>query len=57
MSWFNQVGDILKRYTGGSAPVASDSTHADFAKVAGQAPPAVMTGALTEAFRSSSTPC
>ena len=55
MSWFNQVSDILKRYTGGSAP-GSDSTHADFAKVAEQAPPSAMTGALTEAFRSSSTP-
>jgi hypothetical protein len=56
MSWFNQVSDILKRYTGGSPPTASDNTHADFAKVAEQAPPSVMTGALTEAFRSSSTP-
>jgi hypothetical protein len=56
MSWFNQVSDILKRYTGGSVPTASDSTHADFAKVAEQAPPAAMTGAITEAFRSSSTP-
>ena len=56
MSWLNQVGDILKRYTGGSAPTGSDSTHADFAKVAEQAPPSAMTGAITEAFRSSSTP-
>lgn len=56
MSWFNQVSDILKRYTGGSTPATSDSTHADFAKVAEQAPPSAMTGALSEAFRSSSTP-
>jgi hypothetical protein len=57
MSWFNQVSDILKRYTGGSTPTASTSTQADlFAKVAEQAPPSVLSGALTEAFHSSSTP-
>jgi hypothetical protein len=56
MSWFNQVSDILKQYTGASATTASPSAHADFAKVAEQAPPSVISGGLAEAFRSQSTP-
>jgi len=56
MSWFNQVGDILQRYTGGSVPTTSGEAQADFAKVAEQAPQSALAGGITEAFRSSSTP-
>ena len=56
MSWFNQVSDILKQDTGSSAPTENTDPHADFARVAEQAPPSVISGGLSEAFRSSSTP-
>jgi len=56
MSWFNQVTDILKQYTGASPSATPPNAQADFAKVAEQAPPSVLSSGLTEAFRSQSTP-
>jgi hypothetical protein len=56
MSWFNQVSDILKQYTGSATSAASPNAQADFTKVAEQAPPSVVSSGLGEAFRSQSTP-
>ena len=56
MSWFNQVTDILKQYTGASPSATPPNAQADFAKVAEQAPPSVLSSGLAEAFRSQSTP-
>jgi hypothetical protein len=56
MSWFNQVSDILKQYTGTSPTAAAPNVQSDFAKVAEQAPSAMISSGLAEAFRSQSTP-
>jgi hypothetical protein len=56
MSWLDQVGDVLKKYTGDSTSTASTNAQADFAKVAEQAPQSVISSGLTEAFRSPNTP-
>jgi hypothetical protein len=56
MSWFNQVSDILKQYSGAAPSAPPPNAQADFAKVAEQAPPSVISSGLTEAFRSQSTP-
>jgi len=56
MSWMNQVGDILKQYSGVSASAPPPDPQADFSKVAEHAPPAAVSDGLTEAFRSPSTP-
>jgi hypothetical protein len=56
MSWFNQVSEILKQYTGTSASTPPPDAHADFARISEQAPPSVVSSGLTEAFRSQDTP-
>ncbi len=56
MSWMNQVGDLLKQYTGASTSAPPPTAAADFAKVAEQAPASAMSSGLAEAFRSDSTP-
>jgi len=55
MSWMDQVGDILNQYKGAPDPNATN-VPGDFAKVAHQAPSSVISGGLSQAFRSPNTP-
>jgi hypothetical protein len=56
MDWMTQVGDLLKRYTGGPTSSPPPSAQEDFAKVAQTAPPSVLSSGLADAFRSEHTP-
>src|SRR6516165_2025972 len=57
MSWFNQVENLLKRYTsGGAAAQPAPDVHAHFDQVAQAAPPSAIAEGLAAAFRSDQTP-
>lgn len=56
MSWIDDVGSVLKQYTGASASAPPPNAAADFSKIAAQAPPSAMSSGLAQAFRSESTP-
>jgi len=59
MSWMDQVGSLLKKYTaGGTAAAAAPApdVHAHFDQVAQAAPPSAMAEGLAAAFRSDQTP-
>jgi len=56
MSWIDQVGGLLQKYAGASGSSAPSGAADDFAKVAQSAPPAVLSGGLATAFRTSDTP-
>lgn len=54
MSWMDQLGSIVNRYTGGGA--GSGNVEQDFSKVAQSAPPNVLASGISDAFRSDQTP-
>lgn len=57
MSWFNQVDNLLKRYSsGGAAAQPAPDVHAHFDQVAQAAPPSAIAEGLAAAFRSDRTP-
>jgi hypothetical protein len=57
MSWFNQVENLLKRYSsGGAAAQPAPDVHAHFDQVAQAAPPSAIAEGLAAAFRSDRTP-
>jgi hypothetical protein len=55
MSLLDQLGTVLKQYTGNSAPNAADATQ-HFDQVAQAAPPNVLAEGLTAIFHSDQTP-
>lgn len=56
MSWIDQVGGLLQKYSGASEAAPPPDATADFAKVAESAPPSALSSGLSAAFRSGSTP-
>jgi hypothetical protein len=58
VSWIDQVGGLLQKYSGSGASDSSppQSATADFAKVAESAPPSALSGGLSAAFRAGNTP-
>jgi hypothetical protein len=57
MTWTDQLGNLLKRYTsGGAAPAPAPDVHAHFDQVAQAAPASVIAEGLTAAFNSDKTP-
>ena len=56
MSWLNEIDTLLQQYKGASASSPPPSASDDFAKVADQAPPSVLSDGLSAAFHSQSTP-
>jgi hypothetical protein len=58
MAWQDALQDILNRYTGAGAGTASAPAdpHSDYQQVARAAPPDVVAGGLSQAFRSDQTP-
>lgn len=58
MSWFNQIGNLLKQYTtsSGAAAAPAPDVHAHFDEVAQAAPKGVIAEGLAAAFRSDRTP-
>jgi len=58
MSWFNQIGNLLKQYTSGGAAAAAPApdVHAHFDQVAQAAPKGIIAEGLAAAFRSDRTP-
>jgi hypothetical protein len=58
MNWMNGIEHIVQRYSGqgaGAAAAAADP-HQDFNEVSQSAPPDVVAGGLSQAFRSDQTP-
>lgn len=55
MTWMDQIGGLLQKYTGASGSPPSSAAD-DFGKVAAQAPTSALSSGLAEAFRSDSTP-
>jgi hypothetical protein len=55
MSLIDQLGSVLKQYTGGSTPNAADASQ-HFDQVAQAAPPNVIAEGLAAAFHSDQTP-
>jgi hypothetical protein len=58
MSWMDLVSNLAGRYTGqggGTASAPADA-HQDYEQVAQHAPPEVVAGGLSQAFRSDRTP-
>ena len=56
MSWIDQVGGLLQKYSGASGSSPPQSAASDFAKVAESAPPSALTSGLSAAFRSGNMP-
>jgi len=58
MDWMNAVQDIFHRYSGQGAgtAAASEDPHQDFQQVTQTAPPEVVAGGISQAFRSNQTP-
>lgn len=56
MSWVDEVSSVLKQCVGASASSPGANAAADFGKIAEQAPASAVSGGLSEAFRSESTP-
>jgi hypothetical protein len=58
MSWLNQVGDLLKKYSSGGAAAAAPApdVHAHFDQVAEAVPSRSIAEGLAAAFRSDQTP-
>ena len=58
MEWMNAVQDIIHRYSGqaGGTAAAPEDPHGDFQQVAQAAPPNVVAGGISQAFRSNQTP-
>lgn len=56
MSWLDEVGGLLQKYSGASPSSPPSGAAADFTKVAETAPTAAVSSGLSEAFRSGETP-
>jgi len=58
MDWINEVEHIFQRYSGqgGGTAAAPANPHDDFQQVAKTAPPDVVAGGISQAFRSDQTP-
>ena len=58
MPWMDQIGGLLKQYTGGAATAAAPApdVHAHFDQVAGAAPQSAIAEGLAAAFHSDQTP-
>ena len=57
MPWTDQLGNLLKKYTGGGAAAApAPDVHAHFDEVAQAAPASLIAEGLTAAFNSDRTP-
>jgi hypothetical protein len=58
MPWMDQIGSLLKQYTGGAATAAAPApdVHAHFDQVAGAAPQSAIAEGLAAAFHSDQTP-
>jgi hypothetical protein len=58
MAWQDALQDLLQRYTGAGAGTAAAPAdpHVDYQQVARAAPPDVVAGGLSHAFRSDQTP-
>src|ERR1700756_3953975 len=58
MAWTDALQDLLQRYAGqgGGTAAAPADPHGDFQQVAKAAPPGVVAGGLSQAFRSDQTP-
>ncbi|HZT04913.1 MAG TPA: hypothetical protein VFA39_21870 [Steroidobacteraceae bacterium] len=56
MSWLDEVGGLLQKYSGASTSAPPPGAAADFTKVADSAPTSAVSGGLAAAFRSSNTP-
>jgi hypothetical protein len=57
MTWTDQLGNLLKKYTsGGAAAAPAPDVHAHFDQVAQAAPAGVIAEGLTAAFNSDKTP-
>ena len=57
MTWFDQVGNLLKQYTsGGAAAAPAPDVHVHFDQVAQAAPSRTIAEGLAAAFRSDQTP-
>jgi len=58
MSWLNSLSDMVERYSGqgGGTASAPQDPHQDYQQVTQAAPPNVVAGGLSEAFRSDRTP-
>ena len=56
MSWLDEVGGLLQKYSGASTSSPPPNAAADFSKVAETAPTSAVSGGLSEAFRSGNTP-
>jgi len=58
MTWTDQLGNLLKKYTsgGGAAAAPAPDVHAHFDQVAQAAPASVIAEGLTAAFNSDKTP-
>ena len=55
MNWLNEMTDIAQKYGAGAPANIPGSVHDDFDRVSRSAPPATMSDALAEAFRSDRT--
>lgn len=55
MSLFDQLGNVLKQYTGNATPNPNDATQ-HFDQVAQAAPPSVLAEGLSAVFKSDQTP-
>ena len=58
MSWMDLVSNLAGRYTGqgGGTASAPDDAHQDYQQISQHAPPEVVAGGLSQAFRSDRTP-
>ena len=58
MDWMKSVQDVIQRYSGqaGGTAAAPEDPHGDFQQVAQAAPPNVVAGGISQAFRSNQTP-
>jgi hypothetical protein len=58
MDWTSAISDIISRYSGqsGGTAAAPQDPHRDFQQVVQAAPPNVVAGGISEAFRSDQTP-
>jgi hypothetical protein len=57
VSWLDDIQNLAQRYSGqgGGASAAPADPHQDYQQVAGNAPPEVVAGGLSQAFRSDRT--
>jgi hypothetical protein len=58
MAWTDALQDLLHKYSGagGGTAAAPADPHGDFQQVAKAAPPGIVAGGLSQAFRSEQTP-